>query len=285
MPNLRVLHVSDLHAGTHEEPEVEADLRALVRDADPELVIATGDLTHRNRPAEHARAAALLRSLERPLCVVPGNHDIPPWSPARFTRTFAAFRREWPELEPVHRSERVVVCGLNSVTPWKHQGGMLRQGQLEHAARVLADAPQGALRVVALHHHLIGAPWRSVKRPVARRGAVLGALVDAGAELILSGHVHQSAVGERREFEVAEGPLPGTTVVTAPGLGQPRPRRRGEARGLHLVEADERSLRVLTYAWAGQGWAQIADRRFPRGTEPLGAIGRAARERDEPSGS
>jgi hypothetical protein len=106
---------------------------------------------------------------------------------------------------------------------------------------------------------------------------VLGALVDAGAELILSGHVHQSAVGERREFEVAPGPLPGTTVVTAPGLGQPRPHRRGEARGLHLVEADERSLRVLTYAWAGRSWAQIADRRFPRGTGPLGTIGRAAR--------
>jgi 3',5'-cyclic AMP phosphodiesterase CpdA len=277
MPNLRLLHVSDLHAGTQEEPEIEDGLRALVRDAEPELVIATGDLTHRNRPANHERAAALLRSLERPLLVVPGNHDIPPWSPQRFTRTFAAFQREWPELEPVYRSEGIAVCGLNSVTPWKHQGGTLRRAQLEHAARVLADAPPGALRIVALHHHLIGAPWRSYKRPVARRGTVFGALVDAGAELILSGHVHQSAVGERREFEVTEGPVHGTTVVTAPGLGQPRPGRRGEARGLHLMEADEVSLRVLTYAWADPGWAQIADRRFPRGTEPLGTIGRAAR--------
>ena len=273
MPPLRLLHVSDLHAGTREEPEVEADLRALVRDTDPELVIATGDLTHRNRAAEQERAAALLRSLERPLVVVPGNHDIPPWSPARFTRTFTAFQRRWPELQPVYRSERVVVCGLNSVTPWKHQGGTLTRGQLEHAARVLADAPAGALKVVALHHHLIGAPWRSYKRPVARRASVLGALVDAGAELILSGHVHQSAAGERREFEVMTGPVHGTTVVTAPGLGQPRPSRRGEARGLHLVEAEEQALRVLTFAWADHRWALIADRRFPRGAEPLSAIG------------
>ena len=59
--------------------------------------------------------------------------------------------------------------------------------------------------------------------------------------------------------------MPGTTVVTAPGLGQPRPRRRGEARGLHLFEADERALRVLTFAWVEHRWAQIADRRFPRG--------------------
>jgi len=273
MPPLRLLHVSDLHAGTLEEPEVEADLRALVHETGAELVVATGDLTHRNRPAEHERAARLLRSLERPLVVVPGNHDIPPWSPARFTKTFAAFRRQWPQLEPVYHSDGVVICGLNSVTPWKHQGGTLRPSQLEHAARVLADAPVGALRVVALHHHLIGAPWRSYKRPVARRGSVLGGLVDAGAELILSGHVHQSAVGERREFEVVEAPVHGTTVVTAPGLGQPRPRRRGEARGLHLLEAEERSLRVFTYAWAGARWMEIADRRFPRGAEPLSAIG------------
>ena len=31
---------------------------------------------------------------------------------------------------------------------------------------------------------------------------VLAALVDAGAELILAGHIHQAAVGERHEFEV-----------------------------------------------------------------------------------
>jgi 3',5'-cyclic AMP phosphodiesterase CpdA len=159
------------------------------------------------------------------------------------------------------------------VRPWKYQGGALRRHQLEHARRVLADAPPGALRVVAVHHHLLGAPWRSRKRTIANRSSVLGALVDAGAELVVSGHVHQSAVGERREFEVVTGPVHGTAVVTAPGLGQPRPRRRGEARGLHVFEVEERSLCVLTYAWVDGRWAQIADRRFPRGTEPLSAIG------------
>jgi 3',5'-cyclic AMP phosphodiesterase CpdA len=272
MRNLRLLHVSDLHAGTREEPEVEADLVELVRRTDPEVVLATGDLAHRNKSEQQERAARLLRSLERPLVVVPGNHDIPPWPLARLLRPFDEFRRHWAEVEPVYRSERLVVCGLNSVRPWRHQGGGLRRSQLEHAARVLAEAPAEALRVVALHHHLVGAPWRSRKRPVARRGTVLGALVDAGAELVVSGHAHQSAVSERREFEVVAGPVHGTTVVTAPGLGQPRPRRRGESRGLHLFDADERTLRVLTYAWVEHGWTLIADRRFPRRAEPLSAI-------------
>jgi len=273
MPPLRVLQVSDLHVGTREEPEVEADLRTLVAETEPELVVASGDLTHRNTREQHSWAAALLRSLDRPLLVIPGNHDIPRWPPWRFTDTFGAFQAEWPELEPVYRSEGLVVCGLNSVRPWKQQGGALRRAQLEWVAQVLAEAPEGALRVVAVHHHLLGAPWRSRKRTIANRSSVLGALVDAGAELVLSGHVHQSAVEERREFEVARGDVRGTTVVTAPGLGQPRPKRRGEARGLHLVEADDGTLRVLTYAWAETRWAVIADRRFPRGLDPLGTIG------------
>jgi 3',5'-cyclic AMP phosphodiesterase CpdA len=279
---VRVIQVSDLHTGTVEEPEVEEDLRRLVAEADPELVVASGDLTHRNRPREHDRAARLLRSLHRPLIVVPGNHDIPRIPPWRFTATFREFCRVWPETEPVYRSERIVACGLNSVRPWKQQGGALRPAQIERVADIFGDAPTDALKLVALHHHLMGAPWRTAKRTIANRSSVLGGLVDAGAELIVSGHVHQSTVGERREFEVLMPGAPrvrGTTVVVAPGLGQPRPRRRGEARGLHVFEADGRTLRVITYAWApgiGEGrgsWAQIADRRFPRGLEPLAFVG------------
>jgi 3',5'-cyclic AMP phosphodiesterase CpdA len=269
---VRVLHVSDLHAGTAEEPQVETALRTLVAEFDPELVVASGDLTHRNRTEQHARSAALLRSLDRPLLVVPGNHDIPMLPPGRFTSTFAAFRREWPETEPVYRSERIVACGLNSVRPWRRQAGAISRKQVTHAAEVFASAPPEALRVVALHHQLVSAPWRTAKRPVAHRSRVLGGLVDGGAELILSGHVHQSSVAERREFEAVEGEVRGSTIATAPGLGHPRPKRRGEARGLHAIEADERSLRILTYAWSGDGWLTIADRRFPRGRTPLGRL-------------
>ena len=265
MALVRVLHVSDLHAGAHEEPEVEAALRALVAETEPELVVASGDLTHRNSRADHERAAALLRSLGRELLVIPGNHDMPTLPPARFAHTFSEFERVWGETEPVYRSERIVACGLNSARPWLYQEGVVRRAQVERAARELAQAPEGALRLVAVHHHLVAAPWRTMKLPVFRRGYMLTALVEAGAELVVSGHVHQSSVVERREFEVTEGPVRGAVVATAPGLGRPRARRKGEARGFHLYEADEQTLRVLTHAWHGDEWALIAERRFPRG--------------------
>jgi 3',5'-cyclic AMP phosphodiesterase CpdA len=279
---VRVLHVSDLHAGTHEAPGLGDALADLVGSLDPELVVASGDLTHRNTDAQHEHAARILRALERPLLVIPGNHDIPMLPPWRFTRTFDAFRRVWQDTEPSHRSERIVAVGLNSVRPWKQQGGALRPAQVARVAEAFREAPPDALRLVAVHHHLLGAPWRTAKRTIANRSSVLGGLVDAGAEVIVSGHVHQSAVSERREFEViAAGDRPphGTTVVTAPGLGQPRPNRRGEARGLHVIEADPSVLRVVTYAWAvgtapGEGrWERIAERRYPRGSEPLAELG------------
>jgi 3',5'-cyclic AMP phosphodiesterase CpdA len=261
--------VSDLHAGKRDDPAVETLLRSLVERTDPELIVASGDLTHRGRRDQHERAAALLRSLGPPLLAIPGNHDIPYTFPARFTSTYREFERVWGATQPVHRTEGLLVVGLNSVRPWRQQSGGLRPDQLAWAAGELATAPEGALRAVALHHHPIGAPWRSRKRPVARRDDVLATLVDAGAELILAGHIHQSAVSERRDFEVATGGERGVTVSIAPGLGRPRPRRRGEARGVHVYEADADEIRVETYVWREDGLALTAARRFPRGSDPL----------------
>jgi 3',5'-cyclic AMP phosphodiesterase CpdA len=266
----RLLHISDLHTGTREEPAVARALAQLIERAEPELIVASGDLTHRGRRDQHARAARFLRSFGLPLHVIPGNHDIPYTFPARFTRTWAEFEREWETTEPVYRSDRLLIVGLNSVRPWRHQSGGLRQRQLDRAAGELQRAPDGALRVAVLHHHLVGAPWRSRKKPVARRNHVLAFLVEAGAELILAGHIHQAAVSERREFEISTaGGERGAVVSIAPGLGQPRPDRRGEARGLHVYEVRERSFDVETYIWREDGWALTAERRFPRGREPL----------------
>jgi 3',5'-cyclic AMP phosphodiesterase CpdA len=211
----------------------------------------------------------LLRSFGPPVLAVPGNHDIPYTFPARFTSTFERFERHWKTTEPVYRSDTLFVAGLNSVRPWRRESGAIGAGQLRHAAALLATAPTASLRVVVLHHQLIGAPWRTWKKPVARRTAVLGALVDAGADLILAGHVHQAAVSERREFEVVRRDERAVVVSTAPGLGQPRPRRRGEARGLHVYQVEEKAVAVSTYVWSDADWGLTAVRRFPRGREPL----------------
>jgi hypothetical protein len=82
--------------------------------------------------------------------------------------------------------------------------------------------------------------------------------------LILSGHIHQAAAAARDEFEIWTGDEQAAAVAVAPGLGQPRPRRRGEARGLLIHEATETELRIQTYVWRGDAWGLAATRIFPR---------------------
>jgi hypothetical protein len=136
--------------------------------------------------------------------------------------------------------------------------------------KAFEGAPEGAYRIVTFHHHLLGAPWRSRKKPVAKRNRVLAGLVEAGADLVLAGHIHQSTVAERREFELSSPEGEHAVVVSiAPGFGQPRPNRRGEARGLHVYEIGDRAVRILTYIWREDGWCLTALRTFPRGREPL----------------
>jgi 3',5'-cyclic AMP phosphodiesterase CpdA len=265
-----LLHVSDLHTGTREEPEVEHALVALVERIRPELIVASGDLTNRGRRAEHERAGSFLRSFGLPVLAVPGNHDLPYTFPARFTTPWAEFERVWETTEPIHASPSLHVVGLNSARPFRHQGGALRDSQLRAAAERLAGAAEGAYRVVVLHHHMLGAPWRAArKRPVSHRNTVLRKLVAAGADLILAGHIHQAALSERHEFEVVHGDVRAAVVSIAPGLGQPRPNRLGEARGLHVYEPGADTISIQTYIWRGGDWGLTARRVFPRGLGPL----------------
>jgi len=264
----RILHVSDLHVGARDDPVVEHGLVSLVERVEPGLVVASGDLTHRGRREQHEAAAALLKGLGPPVLAVPGNHDIPYTFPARLTTPWAEFERQWETTEPVHESPEAVVVGLNSVRPRRHQSGSLSDAQLARAGQRLRAAAPGALRMVVLHHQLVGPPWRTRKRALSRRDAVLAALTAAGAELIVGGHVHQGSVAERREFAVDDDAAT-AVVTTAPGLGQPRPHRLGEARGALAYRVDGASIAVETYVWLRGAWELTAVRTFARARTQL----------------
>jgi 3',5'-cyclic AMP phosphodiesterase CpdA len=89
----RILHFSDLHFGARGDVVLEDAMPDLLARVNPDLVVATGDLTHRGRRDQHDRAAAFLRGLGPPVVAIPGNHDIPYTFPARFTRPWAEFER------------------------------------------------------------------------------------------------------------------------------------------------------------------------------------------------
>jgi 3',5'-cyclic AMP phosphodiesterase CpdA len=262
-----VLHVSDLHLGARnglDDPALEREIGSLIDGLRPDLVVASGDLTHGGKRDEHEAAAAYLRALGPPLFVVPGNHDIPPWPPRRLMRPFQEFEREWGGAPPLHSSAALFVVGLNSVNPWGYQRGRLREAELERATEQLRTAEPGALRVVVLHHQLAGTPWRWKKLPLAARTKVLRRLTEAGADLIIGGHIHQATVNARRDFEVLDGEGRDCVLATAPGLGRPRPGRRYEVRGVLVHRSDATSLTVETHVWDSGRFALVGARTFPR---------------------
>lgn len=262
----QAIHVSDLHRGKPADPAVDAGLVSLVEELHPELVVVSGDLSNRGLVSQLEEARSLLDTLGAPVLAVPGNHDIPYTFPGRLTHPWRAFERVFGTVEPVFRSDALAAVGLNSVWPLRQQGGRLREAELARARRELAGPPAGALRLVALHHHLAGSPWRAARKlPLKHRDRVLGALIDAGAELVVGGHIHQSSAVERHEFTALDGSLRAPVVLaTAPGFGRPRPRRTGEAQGLHVYRWDEARLVVETRVWDGSRFAPTAERTFPR---------------------
>jgi 3',5'-cyclic AMP phosphodiesterase CpdA len=261
----RILHVSDLHIGRREALEPLHALSELIARHKPELLVATGDVSHRGRREQLQRAAELLRGIGLPLLAVPGNHDIPYTFPARFTRTFAEWTSAFGDPEPSYSSPTLAVVGLNSVRPWRQQGGALDESVLAGVGGRFSEAQDGALRVVALHHHLAAPPWPAKrKKPLVDRDGALQALADARVQLVLSGHVHQGSFAERQEFEVLDAGTSAPLVLTSvAGLGRPRPYRKGEACGANVIEAADDALVATAYAWQGDAYAVAGRRVFP----------------------
>ena len=77
-PAFRVIQLSDLHIGLRSHPEGEAHTRqaiAIVNQLKPDLVIVSGDLSE-NYPEARKGAFDLLKELQVPFRVIPGNHDV-----------------------------------------------------------------------------------------------------------------------------------------------------------------------------------------------------------------
>ncbi|KGJ05358.1 3',5'-cyclic AMP phosphodiesterase CpdA [Paracoccus halophilus] len=188
----RILHLSDLHFG-YERQALVAPLLDRVNAARPDLVVVTGDLTHRGRSGQFAAAGSFLRRIEAPLIAVPGNHDIPLFKlTARLARPYRRYCRAIAnDLEPVAHVGHVRVQGVNSVDPTAWQRGVITGAQVR---RVIGNLDPGCTNILALHHPM-------QQRPEVDKMLMKGApealrdLQSAGLHVVLSGHLHVWSAG------------------------------------------------------------------------------------------
>lgn len=260
-----LLQISDVHFGPRHLAEPAAAVLDWVRREPPAVVVISGDLTQRARPAQFDAARAFVGALAAPVAWVPGNHDVPLWRFwERLLAPFDAWRRHFdPALVRDQVAGDLAVLGVNTAHGWTTSHGRLRARDLGDLEARLARVPAAATRVLVAHHPVVAAPEVG-HEPVTRRGARLLELARrGGVELVLSGHLHRSfAVPPERSLP-GGGPLVlhcGTTLSS---------RGRGEERGvnsLHRIEIGAREIAVERRTWDGQrGEFVLAGRRtFPR---------------------
>lgn len=206
-----LLHVSDPHFGTEQLPVVEALVR-LAQAQRPQLVVLSGDITQRARPAQFAAARAFVDRLSATRVIaIPGNHDIPLYNlAARLCWPYAGFTRAFgSELEPVFESAQLLVMGVNTTRWYRHKNGEVSARQAERVAARLGAARRGQLRVVVTHQPIAVFRESDLHDRLIGHAAATAGWSAAGADLVLGGHIHLPYVVALHKPATPDKPPPG----------------------------------------------------------------------------
>ncbi|WP_420142405.1 metallophosphoesterase family protein [Sphingomonas sp.] len=190
----RLFHVSDLHFGREDQAAIRwfADV---VRAERPDAVICTGDLTMRARSQEFAAAGEWLKALGVPVTIEVGNHDLPYFNPlARLLDPYRRFRAVEAAVDRPLTLPGVAIVPLKTTARFQLRNlshGRVSRSGLRAACAVLAAKPAGTIALVTAHHPLIRTDFTG-HGDTHGGAAALAALAEAGADAVLSGHVHDA---------------------------------------------------------------------------------------------
>lgn len=257
-----ILHVSDLHFG---QPAVLEQIDAIERDVIErsfDVVAISGDFSQRAKAGEFQRAAVFMREARRagPVICVPGNHDVAWWyAPVGIgapEKVYEGYRKYISaDLEPTLVVPGAYFVGLNTAhgvtrrtLTWNPRDisiiGDLTPAQIAHARQAMAHAPEGAARVIVMHHNPVAGEL-SQRFGLKHAPRLLNTFADMGVELVLCGHDHQEAVN------YIEHTRRGVIVSTA---GTVSSRSRGQRpSSYNVITIEPASITVVTRIWNGEG--------------------------------
>ncbi len=254
---IRIAHLSDIHFGGELTEAVEAATFEVAAFA-PTLTVVTGDLTLNGQPSEFRAAARWLARLPAPRMVTPGNHDTPYWNLVlRSLAPFDRYRRYIGRAEAAaFDAPDLVARSLNSARGAQPRLNWSRGAISMPRLREIdwrSDSP-APLRLFACHHPLLFLPGAPVEGGVRCGPEAVGALVKAGVDLILSGHVHNPFVV----------PLPEAgTGRWAVGAGTLSRRLRGTAASYTTIVGGDGLCEVTAHGWTGERFEPFQAWRLP----------------------
>lgn len=195
-----ILHISDTHFGTQRSAAVEAVVR-LANELSPDLVVLSGDITQRARRSQFNAARAFVDRLHAPLLAVPGNHDIPLFNVlARLLSPFAGYQRCFGDnLEPVFENAELLVIGVNTARPQRHENGEVDSTQIARVSKRLNESSAAQLRIVVVHQPVQVTLPEDAENLLIGHAEAVREWSRAGVDLILGGHIHLPYVRPLRE--------------------------------------------------------------------------------------
>ena len=265
-----ILHLTDPHFGA-ERPEVVRGLLALAALRQPKLVVVSGDITQRARRSQFAAAHRFLNRLcaecgadpRTDLLVIPGNHDLPLFNVAvRVADPYGPYARWFgSDLEPTVSQRGACLLGVNTTRPWRHKHGEVSTAQIARVVDRLDRCAPAALKIVVTHQPLHVIEADDTKDLLRGHAAAAQAWAEAGADLVLSGHTHQSFVVP------LPAPLNGTWVVQT-GTAVSRRIREKVPNSVHLIRyeglPEHQRASVERWDWDDAGaFEQTADTVVP----------------------
>jgi 3',5'-cyclic AMP phosphodiesterase CpdA len=265
-----IAHISDVHFG-REDPAIVEGLLMAVAQAEPDLVVVSGDLTQRARKKQFRAARAFLEQLPAvPQIVIPGNHDISLTS--MVDRAFKPFKRFKKyiadDLEPYFEDEELAVAGINTVRKTTVNDGRIKQRVVKIACDQLSGAAAGKARVIVTHHPMDVKPGDWKHRTVSRARAAMKQFGECGVDLFLSGHLHSGRTIETS----ARYKLKGYAAVVVHAGTAVSTRRRGEPNAWNIVrvegvEADRGRIDVEPLHWNGKKFQPQPVERYRKGED------------------
>jgi 3',5'-cyclic AMP phosphodiesterase CpdA len=230
-------------------PEV---LDAITRDLKKQKfdhIAVTGDLVNLSLPDEYARAKQWLETLgdARNVTVVPGNHDVyvreAEQSPAAYWADYMRGDDGLDRFPFLRRRGNVALIALSTGVPTGPfmATGRLGTRQLARLAELL-DQTRGAFRVVVIHHPP-KSPLRRTLRRLTDAPALRRVLAEKGAELLIHGHDHHSALewldGPQGQKDQKIQRIQKIPAVCVPSASAAAPHGEEGGAGYHLFAIDD----------------------------------------------
>lgn len=189
----RIFHLSDIHFGL-EDTAMLAWVKERIADERPDAVAITGDLTMRARFREYAAATAWIASLDLPVTVEVGNHDLPYFNlPERLLDPYRRFRAIESLIERTISLPGIAIVPLKTTAraQWRinWSKGWVTGDALRETLDRIDALPPGTQALVTAHHPLVetGTHGTALTRGGQR---ALEELAKRPVLAVLSGHVH-----------------------------------------------------------------------------------------------